>query len=292
MLGRALWDAVRRIELVTARAVDTQLTGSYHSVFKGRGVTFAEVRRYQPGDDTAAIDWNVSARMNEPHIKLFAEDRDQTVLLVVDASASMEFGSGARTKREVAAEVAAILAFAAVKNNDRVGLVLCTDRVEHALPPRKGRRHALRLVRDILAHAPRSRAGDPAAGLTYARKAARARALVFVVSDFAGDGWQRPLAVARARHDVVPVVVTDPMEERLPDLGVITARDLETGALLEFDTGGPEARAYARAMAESRADRQRAFKRLGVDAVDIRTDRPHAAALVEFFHARARRMRR
>lgn len=291
----ALMDAVRRIEVRSVRAVDSQLAGSYHSVFKGRGVEFAEVRRYEPGDDVAAIDWNVSARMNRPHIKLFAEDRDHTVLLVVDVSASGLFGSGARNKRAVAAELAAVLAFAASKNNDRVGLVLFSDRVEHVLPPKKGRRQVLRVIRDVLAHEPASPGTDIGAALIDVHRAARRRSLIFVISDFLDSGWETPLGVVHRRHEVVPVVVSDPLEEALPDLGIVTVEDLETGQLLEFDTGGPEARAYAASMADLRAARERVFRRLGVDAVAVRGDRPYLDALVEFFRvrrARARRMRR
>ena len=292
MLSRELMRIVRRIELRSARAVDTRLSGAYHSVFKGRGVAFSEVRKYQPGDDVAAIDWNVSARMNELHIKQFTEERDHTVLLLVDCSASSGFGSGARAKREVAAEVAAILALAAVKNNDRVGLVMLSDQIEYVLRPRKGRRHALRLVCDLLAHQPHSRGTDLRVGLDYVGQASRRRALVFVISDFLASDWERSLRVTRKRHDVVPVVVTDPMEEVFLDLGLVTVEDLETGQLLEFDSSGPEARRYARRVAEMRAERARTFKRCGVDTIDIVTDRPYQQALVGFFRERERRMRR
>lgn len=291
MLSRELMRVIRQIELRTRRAVDNRLTGSYHSVFKGRGVVFAEVRKYQPGDDVGTIDWNVSARMNEPHVKVFAEERDQTVLLCIDVSASGLFGSGRRSKREVAAEIAAMLAFAAIKNNDRVGLIMLTDKIEYALPPRKGRRHVLRVIRDILAYEPRSRGTDLAAGLHYVRKIARRRCLVFFISDFLAEDWHKPLQVANQRHDVVPVVVTDPLEEVLADLGIVTVEDLETGQLFEFDTGSRSARAYARHTAELRAEREHAFKRFGVDAIDIRTDGSHSQALLTFFRARARRMR-
>jgi uncharacterized protein (DUF58 family) len=291
MLRRELMDAVRRIELRSVRAVDSRLSGSYHSVFKGRGIEFAEVRRYQPGDDVASIDWNVSARMSQPHIKLFGEDRDHTVLLLIDVSGSGLFGSGSRNKRSVAAELAAVLAFAASKNNDRVGLVLFSDRIEHVLPPKKGRRQVLRVIRDILAHEPVSLGTDIGSALRYVHKAAHRRSLVFVVSDFLDSGWELPLGVAHRRHDVVPVVVSDPLEETLPDLGIVTVEDLESGELLEFDTGGPEARAYGAMMAELRISRERAFRRFGLCAIDVRSDRPYQDALVEFFRARARRQK-
>lgn len=292
MLSRELMRVVRQIELRTRRAVDTRLSGSYHSVFKGRGVAFSEVRKYQPGDDVSTIDWNVSARMNEPHVKVFAEDRDQTVLLGIDVSASSLFGSRAKAKREVAAEVAAILAFAAIKNNDRVGLFMLTDKVEYTVAPRKGRRHVLRVVRDILAYQPRSRGTDLAAGLRYVRKLTRRRCLVFFISDFLATDWEQPLQVANQRHDVVPVVVADPLEAVLVNVGIITVEDLESGRVLEFDTSSRQARAYARRVAAMRAERSHTFRRFGVDAIDIRTDRAHSEALLAFFRARARRMRR
>lgn len=292
MLSRELMRVIRQIELRTMRAVDNRLTGSYHSVFKGRGVAFAEVRKYQPGDDVSIIDWNVSARSNEPYVKIFAEERDQTVLLCIDVSASGLFGSGQKSKREVAAEVAAMLAFAAIKNNDRVGLIMLTDHIEYVVPPRKGRRHVLRVIRDILAYQPHSRGTDLAAGLHYLGKIARRRCLVFFVSDFLANDWHKPMQVANQRHDVVPVVVTDPLEEALADVGIVTVEDLETGQRFEFDTGSRSARAYARRVAEARAERERAFKRFGVDAIDIRTDRSHSQALLAFFRARARRMGR
>lgn len=290
MVPRDIIDKIRRIELRTARAVDTRLAGSYKSVFKGRGVTFSEVRKYQPGDDVAAIDWYVSARMNEPHIKLFTEERDHTVLIVFDGSGSGLFGSRARHKRDVAAEVAAILAFAANANNDRVGLVLHTDEVEHVVPPKKGRRHALRVIHDILRHTPRSPRTDVAAALTYIRKLAKRRALVFLISDFLAFDWEKPLQIASKRHDIVPIVVTDPMEKSLLDLGFVTFEDLETGELVEFDTSGPAAREYRRAMMSMQCERERIFRRHGIDTIDVRTDRPCLHALLRFFRARARRM--
>lgn len=291
MLSRELMRVIRRIELRTTRAVDSDLSGSYHSVFKGRGVVFSEVRKYQPGDDVSAIDWHVSARMNEPHIKVFTEERDHTVLLVLDTSASGLFGAGGRHKRAVAAEVAAILAFAAIKNNDRVGLIMLTDRVEYVLPPRKGRRHVLRVIHDILTYRPGARGTSLRAGLEYVARASRRQALVFLISDFLDDTWPRPLRAARKRHDVVPVVVTDPLEASLLDLGIVTMKDLETGQIYEFDTGGPEARRYAERVATMRAERQQTFRRLGLDAIDIVTNRPYGDALAQFFRARARRMK-
>ncbi len=222
MIPRELLKKIRKIEITTSRLVDSQLAGQYHSVFKGRGIAFSEVRAYLPGDDVRAIDWNVSARMNEPYVKVFTEERDRTVNLLIDMSASGLFGSQELAKREVAAEMAAMVAFSAIKNNDRVGLIIVTDRVERFVPPKKGKKHVLRVISEILTFAPRSRQTDLAAGLEYLGKIMRRRSVVFLVSDFLASGWERPLRIASRRHDVVPVVLTDPFEELVPRLGIVT----------------------------------------------------------------------
>lgn len=291
MLRRELFDKIRKIEIYASRVADSQLAGQYDSVFKGRGVAFLEVRPYYPGDDVGVIDWNVSARMNEPHVKLFTEERDRSVMLMVDMSASGLFGSGLQSKREVAAEVAALVAFAAIKNNDRVGLIIVTDQVELALPPRRSKRHVLRVIREILDHQPRSPRTSLAAGLEYLGKVARHRSVVFAISDFLDSGWQRPLRVVHQRHDVVPVILADPLEEALPGLGLVTFEDMETGDLVEWDTSGPEAQQYARHVATQRRQREEFLRRSGIDFVNVRTDQPYVDALVAFFRARARRLK-
>ena len=282
---------IRKIEIFTSKLVNDQLAGQYQSVFKGRGMAFSEVRQYQPGDDVRLIDWNVSARMNEPYVKIFVEEREMTVILLVDMSASGLFGSRAQSKRAVAAEVAALVAFSAIKNNDRVGLIVFTDEIELFVPPKKGKKHVLRVISEILTFEPKSKRTDLAVALEYLGRIARRRAVGFLVSDFLADGWLQPLRVAARRHDLVPVVIGDPMELALPELGIVAVEDLETGEVMEFDTGGPERSQYA-ALVKKRADeREAVMRRMSLDFVNVRTDRPYVDALVAFFRARERRMR-
>jgi uncharacterized protein (DUF58 family) len=290
MLPRELLKKIRKIEIYTSRLVNSQLAGHYQSVFKGRGMAFSEVRPYVVGDDVRVIDWNVSARMNEPHVKLFVEERDRTVNLLVDMSASGLFGSRAQVKRDVAAEIAALVAFSAIKNNDRVGLIIFTDKVEQYVPPKKGKKHVLRVIREILSFEPTSKRTDIAAALDYLGKVARRRSVAFVVSDFLAPGWERALDLADRRHDVVPVVISDPLEEALPPLGLVALEDIETGEILELDTSGPEGDAYRERIAEDRRAREELLLRLQLDYVNVRTDLPYVDALVDFFRARARRM--
>lgn len=292
MIPRELLKKIRKIEIYTSRMVENQLAGRYHSVFKGRGMAFSEVRQYFPGDEIRAIDWNVSARMNEPHVKLFTEERDRTVMLLVDMSASGLFGSRTQAKQEVAAEVAALVAFSAIKNDDRVGLIIFTDQVELFVPPKKGKKHVLRVIREILTFKPSSTRTNLAVGLEYLGKVARRRWVAFLVSDFLAYSWERPLQMAARRHDLIPVVITDPMEELLPRVGLITFEDVETGEVLEFDSLGPEAREYENYVAQLRKNRELALRRLNIDFVNVRTDRPYVDALVQFFRARERRMQR
>ena len=290
MIPRELLKKIRKIEIYTNRLVNNQLAGQYHSVFKGRGMAFSEVRQYVPGDDVRAIDWNVSARMNDPHVKLFTEERDRTVNLLVDMSASGLFGSHIQAKRDVAAEIAALVAFSAIKNDDRVGLIVFTDRVESYVPPKKGKKHVLRVVREILTFQPSSPRTNLAAGLEYLGKVGRRKSVAFLVSDFLAQGWERPLQMANRRHDMVPVVITDPMEEVLPSVGLMTFEDVETGEIAEFDTSGSEADLFRHHVARQRFLREQALRRLKMDVVNVRTDRPYVDALVQFFRARARRM--
>ncbi len=290
-IPRELLKKIRKIEIHTARLVNQQLAGQYQSVFKGRGMAFSEVRQYLPGDDVRLIDWNVSARMNEPYVKLFVEEREMTVVLLVDMSASGRFGSLTQSKREVAAEVAALVAFSAIKNNDRVGLIIFTDRVERFVPPKKGKKHVLRVITEILTFEPDSTRTDLRAGLEYLGNIARRRSVAFLVSDFLAENWTHALRVAGKKHDLVPVVIGDPMEEKLPKLGIVTFEDFETGQILEFDSSGPEGREYAAYVAHRRAEREALLKRMSFDFVNVRTDRPYVDALVAFFRARERRMR-
>jgi uncharacterized protein (DUF58 family) len=224
-------------------------------------------------------------------VKLFVEEREMTVILLVDMSASGRFGSITQSKREVAAEVAALVAFSAIKNNDRVGLIVFTDGVELFVPPKKGKKHVLRVISEILTYEPSSPRTDLRVALDYLGKIERRRSVVFLVSDFLAAGWSRPLQVATRRHDVIPVVISDPMEELLPKLGLVAFEDLETGHVLEFDTSGPEGRAYLAEVRRHREEREALLKRLKLDYVNVRTDRPYVDALVAFFRARERRMR-
>jgi len=288
---------VRRIELRTRRLVNSRFTGEYHSVFKGQGIEFAEVREYQPGDEVRSIDWNVTARLGHPFVKRFVEERELTVVLVVDLSASQRWGTKGRFKSDLVTEVAATLAMSAMRNNDRVGLLLVTDTVEWFVPPRKGRRHVLRLIRDLLAYQPRGRGTDLAAGIGYADRLLQDRSILFLFSDFQlGDGWEpfgKSLALATLRHDVVAVHLTDPRDHELPSVGLLALRDPETGERVVVDTSDPRARErYANAVNSDMDRAQRLFRRLRVDEIRLRTDVPYTTALLSFFRRRERRMRR
>jgi uncharacterized protein (DUF58 family) len=295
MLPRELIKKIRRIEIVTARQAQNQLAGAYHSVFKGLGMAFSEVRQYQPGDDVRLIDWNVTARMQEPYIKLFVEEREMTVMLLVDASGSGQFGSREQMKREVAAELAALLAFSAIKNNDRIGLVIFTDRIEKFVPPKKGRKHVLALITEILTFQPASRGTDLKVGLEFLGKVARRRSVAFLVSDFIVEGgppaYEKGLRIAQRKHDLVPVTISDPMEEELPDVGYVWFEDVESGEVVAFDTAGPGRKRFKDAVQRGRADREALFRRLSMDFVNVRTDQPYVGALIAFFRARERRLR-
>ena len=308
MIARELIKKIRKIEIYTTRLVNDQLAGQYQSVFKGRGMAFDEVRQYQPGDDIRLIDWNVSARMNDVYVKRFVEEREMTVMLLVDMSASSLFGTSQQIKREMAAEMAAVVAFSAIKNNDRVGLIIFTDQVEKFVPPKKGKKHVLRVVSEILTYKPESRLTDLAEGLKFLGKVTKRRSVVFLLSDFIcpppegeepdpkrhaiPSSLEHALRVSARKHDLIPVTITDPMEEELPSMGLINLEDLETGEQLIFDSSGPEARAYASYMVKGREARQRLFRKLKMDHMMVRTDKPYLGALVEFFKARERRMRR
>jgi uncharacterized protein (DUF58 family) len=254
---------------------------------------FSEVRQYTPGDDIRLIDWNVSARMNDAYIKLFTEEREMTVLLLVDMSASGRFGSAGQEKRELAAELAAVVAFSAIRNNDRVGLVVFTDRVEKFVPPKKGKKHVLRVVSEILSFEPQHRGTRIAAGLEFLGRVARRRTVAFLVSDFLAplDSYERALRITSRRHDIIPVTVTDPLEEALPSVGLVEMEDPETGELVVFDTSGAEAHAFAKEARRGLEARQALFRRLDMDGIAVRTDRPYLKALSAFFEARARRLR-
>ncbi len=281
---------IRRIEIQARRLVANRFLGEYHSVFRGRGIEFSEVRQYEPGDDVRAIDWNVTARMGAPYIKKYVEERELTVLLAVDVSASAAFTTTAATKRELAAEVAATLAFSAAANGDRVGLLAFTDRVEEYLPPRNDRRHVLRIIRELLYLQPASRGTSIAAALAYLARVQKRRAVIFLLSDFFDGGYETQLRAAALRHEVVALTLNDPREETLPPAGLLDLEDTETGARVTVDTSDRRVReAYARRAAEARAGRRRAFAAAGVEEIALRTDQPYVAPLLRAFRARERR---
>jgi uncharacterized protein (DUF58 family) len=282
---------VRLIELRTRGLVNSVFAGEYRSVFKGQGMEFAEVREYQPGDEVRTIDWNVSARTGRTYIKRYVEERELTVVLAVDCSGSGYFGSARRFKQELAAEVGALLTMSAVRNNDRVGVLLFSDRVEHVVPPRKGRRHGLRIIRDILVHEPVGRGTDIAGALEYLRRMLTSRhAIVFLLSDLQEAGLERPLKLTAQRHDLVVATLEDPREADLPNVGLARFVDPETGATIELDTGdGAVRKAYHEAATAERLARRKLLRRLAVDEIPLRTNSSYVEALLRFFSTRERR---
>jgi uncharacterized protein (DUF58 family) len=288
---REILRKIRRLELRTRRLVESSFAGQYQSVFKGRGMNFEEVRPYTPGDEIRAIDWNVTARTGEPYIKKFTEEREMTVMIVLDVSASGNFGSIRESKRELAAEVAAVLAFSAIHNNDKVGLLLFSDRVELFIPPKKGRMHILRLIREMLFFQPQGRGTDLSGALEYMNKVVTRRAVVFLISDFLTGDFIRPLTVSAKRHDMVALTVIDPVEEALPDVGVILLEDPETGEQIEVDTSRKDvSKAYAELSAKRLKETQRLFGSRGVDSIVLRTDTDYLPVLRNFFDRRGHRL--
>ena len=283
---------VKLLELRTRGLVNSLFTGEYRSVFKGQGMEFSEVREYQPGDEVRSIDWNVTARMRKPYVKRYIEERELTVMLVVDLSGSERFGTRTRFKSELASELAAVLAMSAIRNNDRVGAVLFTDRIEHVVPPRKGRRHALRLMRDLLAFEPAGTGTDIAAAVDYAGKMLVHKSIIFLVSDFQEAALEQPLKLLAQRHDVVAVTVDDPSEHELPDLGLARFVDPESGQTLDVDTSDPAVRArFAEAVAEEVTLRRRLLRRLAIDEIPLHTDGGVVDPLIKFFRTRETRSR-
>jgi len=292
MLPADVMRQVRRLQLRARRAVQTLLGGEYHSAFKGTGLSFEEVREYQPGDDVRGIDWNVTARTGTAFIKRYVEERELTVLLAVDVSGSQSFGTRRQPKRAVAAELASLIAFCAIGNNDRVGLVAFTDRVERHVPPGKGTRHVLRLLRDVLFFEPERTGTDLTVALDHLNKAQKRRAIVFLISDFHGDGYTDSLRRAARQHDLIAVRVADPLEQAWPNVGLVRVEDAETGRQRLIDTSGRRFRDEFAARAE---DRRAAFRKAArgaqADLIDVSTDGTHFDALLKFFRARDRRRR-
>ncbi len=281
---------VRRIQIHTSRVTSEALAGTYHSAFRGRGVEFEEVRPYVVGDDVRTIDWNVSARAGTPHVKQFREERELCVMLAVDLSGSLDFGTRSQFKREMVAEMAATVAFSAIRNGDKVGLLAFTDRVERFVPPRKGTRHVLRIVRELLALRPQGRGTAVGAAIDEVTRIVRKRSVLFVMSDFMDQGWERPMSVAARRHDVIPVVVTDRAEAALPSVGLLELEDPETGETLVVDTSDRGVRArFAAAAAEERGGLQQSFRRMRLDAVEVETGGDFVKPLAEVFRRREAR---
>jgi len=295
MLSADLVKKIRHIEIRTRRLVNDSFGGEYQSVFKGRGMEFDEVRPYLPGDEIRSIDWNVTARMGAPYVKRFVEERELTVMLVVDASGSGEFGSVNRFKRELAAELTAVLAFAATTNNDKIGLLIFTDRVELFIPPRKGRKHVLRLIRELLAFRPEGCGTDIRLALDTINRVLKRRGILFLVSDFLADpeSYGRALTIANRRHDVVAIELGDPLETAVSNVGLLALEDAETGELAWIDAGHSAWREGFRRKASQRAaTRQQWFNRAGVDRIQVMTADDYVIALTTFFQKRARRLRR
>jgi uncharacterized protein (DUF58 family) len=290
MLTSEQLKAVRKIQIRTSHLVSDLFAGQYQSVFKGRGMEFAEVRHYLPGDDVRTIDWNVTARTGMPHVKRFVEERELTVMLLVDASASTHFGSVKQLKSEMAAEMAALFAFSAITNNDKVGLLIFSDHVELALPPKKGTRHVLRVIREVLSFTPRGHGTDIAAALEHLNRVTKRRCVTFVISDFLDTGARLALKIANRRHDVIAVVLDDPRDLALPDVGLIALQDAETGEQILLDTGDSRLRGeFEQRAAAARRERERMLRGIDVDAVVVRTDRPYTEALLRFFRMREHR---
>ncbi len=292
MIPREWLKKIRQIELRTVRLVEDLMAGQYHSVFKGRGMDFDEVREYQPGDEVRRIDWNVTARTGVAHIKKYIEEREMTVMILVDASASSSTGSVSQSKRELAAELAAVLAFSAISNNDKVGALLFTDGAEKYIRPGKGRLHVLRLISEVLTYQPARRGTNLTTALQHINRALSRRAVVFVISDFMDEGFERALKVTSRKHDLIAVPIVDASERALPDLGWIAFEDAETGEVVDFNTSDPKARAKFAEVAEDRLARlRRTFRRSGLDTIEAQTDQPYLRSLMQFFENRLRRLR-
>jgi uncharacterized protein (DUF58 family) len=298
--AREILKKVRQIEIRTRRLVDSSMGGEYHSVFKGRGMDFDEVREYVPGDEVRTIDWNVTARSGRPFVKKFTEERELTLLLLVDVSASGNFGSTSQSKREMAAELASVLAFSAIRNSDKVGLILFTDQIEQYIPPKKGRRHVLRVVREILYFQPQHRGTNMVQALDFANRVTRRRAVTFLISDFQSSGdqaaalasLQRAIRLTQTRHDLVAMHIQDRREHELPDVGLLAIEDAETGEMLELSTSNPKVRARFAELSRRNVEAlRRVLNAEAVDSLELETGESYVPPLMQFFKTRERRRR-
>lgn len=293
MIPEELAKKIRYIQIYSSKTVNDVLAGEYHSVFKGQGMQFEEVRQYQPGDEVRSIDWNVTARMGEPFVKRYREERELSVVFLVDLSASGEFGSRDNLKNEVAAEICALLAFSAIKNNDKVGLIIFTEEIELFVPPAKGTSHVLRVIRELLEYKPRRTRTDIRAGIDYLARISRKRSVVFLVSDFLESGYERALRTLGRRHDVIAVSISDPLELAFPDVGLVALEDAETGDWVQIDTGSSAVRRRYQALgAQRRGELREMFRSMDIDHLEIVTNRDYVRELVAFFRARERRAAR
>ena len=301
MIPKDLFAKIKRIEITTSRLVTDVFAGQYHSVFKGRGMEFDEVREYNLGDDVRSIDWNVTARTGRLHIKKYVEERELTVMILVDVSRSSQFASARELKSKLAAEIAAVFSFAAIRNNDKVGLIIFSDQIEKFIPPQKGKRHVLRVIREVLYFKPRGKGTNIALALEHLSKVTTRKTVSFLISDFfdsVSDGVQPPrfkkaLSIANKRHDMIAVTLNDPRESKLPECGLLEIEDAETGRSVLVDTGSRRIRERYQTLAQKRlAQRERLFDSLGVDHIDVTTDEPYAKALVKFFLRRRKKILR
>jgi len=290
MIPKELLSKIRRIEIRTKRLVNELFSGEYHSTFKGQGMEFEEVRQYEPGDDVRLIDWNVTARMGYPFIKKFREERELSVVLLIDASSSGRFGTRERFKNETAAELSAVLAFSAIKNNDKVGLIIFTDRIEKFVPPKKGRAHVLRIIREILFFKPQGIGTNIAGALEYFNNVIRRKSVVFLISDFLSEGYNKPLQIANNKNDIVAVRITDPRETTFEDVGLIELEDTETGEIVVIDTASQQFRKeFAARALEDVTGLKKDLRKIDLDFINIRTDQSYIDPLVNFFRMREKR---
>jgi len=290
MLTKELLKQVKQIEILTKGMVNDVFSGEYHSVFKGRGMEFSEVREYQPGDDIRTIDWNVTARLGHPFVKIFEEERELTVMLLIDMSGSLDFGSIEKTKRQIAAELSAILAFSALKNNDKVGLILFTDRIEKFVAPKKGRSHALRIVRDILSFDITERKTDIKSVLEYFNHTIKKKAIVFLLSDFMDKGYEKIIRIIGKKHDLIAVRLRDEREFLIPEGGLLKLKDNETGEIRYLDSSNPGLKEYLRKKLQAiDTDQKRLFVSSRIDSIDINTGHSYIKPLVDFFKLREKR---
>ncbi|MFH1686776.1 MAG: DUF58 domain-containing protein [bacterium] len=291
MIPKEILKKIRRIEIHTKRLVNDLFSGEYHSTFKGQGMEFEEVRQYEPGDDIRLIDWNVTARTGSPHIKKFKEERELSVVLLVDASSSGRFGTHERFKSETAAELGALLAFSAIKNNDKVGMIIFTDRIEKFIPPQKGRGHVLRLIREVLYFQPQGTGTDIGGALEYFSKVIKRKSVVFLISDFMSEGYLKPLQIANNKHDLIAMKITDPREAGFESVGLLELEDAETGEVFMIDTSSASfRREFAARAEEDMAGLYKEFRKINLDFINIRTDQSYIGPLINFFQMRGRRL--